>query len=166
MDDSKSQKLFIKFENVDAGEASQLAMELMERLQYTSDKVLVEPHREDPNALNLGGELVFGLVDDSPIVLIANIIVTFFKEKGARVPLVFEDRLEKVAFSVEMASRKVEQELQEFLQHWFEKPSQPPKPEGGENEENKSVKFQGFEGPSSPPNPSGSSGGEENTSIN
>lgn len=166
MDGSKSQKLFIKFENVDAGEASQLAMELMERLRYASEKVLVEQHRDDPNAQNLGGELVLELVDDSPIASIADVIVTFFKEKEARVPLVIEDRLEKAAFSVEMASIIIEQKLQKFLQQWFEKPSPLPKPEGGENEENKPVKFEGFDGPSFSPKPSGSGGGEENTSIN
>lgn len=140
MNDSKSQKLFIKFDNVDAGEASQLAMELMKRFRHANDKVLVELHRDDPNAQNLGGELVLERIDDLPIALIADVIVTFFKEKGARVPLVIEDRFENVAMSVEMASIKTKQQLQEFLKQWFEKPAPPPKPEGGENEENKSVR--------------------------
>lgn len=138
---NNSKRLFIKFQAVEAGEANELAIELMNRLRETGEQVVVEQHRDDPNALALGGELVLELVDNLPIDSIAEVIITFFKEKAGRVPLVIEDRLENVAISVETASEETEQQLQQFIKQWFQKPSPPPKPdEGGEKEGNKIVR--------------------------
>lgn len=137
---NNSKRLFIKFEAVEAGEANELAIELMNRLRQTGEQVVVEQHRDDPNALALGGELVVEWIDNLPIDSIAEVIVTFFKEQAARVPLVIENRLENVAMSVKTASIETEQQLQKFLKQWFEKPSPPPKPDGGEKEGNKTVR--------------------------
>lgn len=149
---NNSKRLFIKFEAVEAGEANELAIELMNRLRETGEQVAVEQHRDDPNALALGGELVLESVDDLPIESIAEAIVTFFKEQGGRVPLVIEDRLENLAMSVETASEKIEQQLQEFIKQWFDKPSPPPIPIGDEKEGNQIVKHE-FHNPSPPPIP-------------
>lgn len=136
MNNSNSKRLFIKFEAVEAGEANELAIELMNRLRETGEQVAVEQHRDDPNALALGGELVLELVDHLPIDSITEVIVNFFQEKAGRVPLVIEDRLEKEAFSVEEASTTIKDKLQEFIKLWFDKPAPPPLPDnGGENGE-------------------------------
>lgn len=144
MNNSNSKKLFIKFQAVEAGEANELAIELMNRLRETGEQVAVEQYRDDPNALALGGELVLERIDNLPINSIAEVIVTFFKEQGGRVPLVIEDRLEKKAFSVEESSTTIQDKLQEFIKQWFEKPAPPPKPDGddesGEKEGNKIVR--------------------------